>query len=747
MSKSMLIDASQEEQSRVAIVEDGILESLEIENLSRTLKGNIYKGVVQNLATALGAAFVHYGDERAGFLPLDEVNFKVLPPRNGDGGRRGRINDHMQSGMEVLVQVVRDAFSTKPPTLSTFYSLPGRYLVLTPKSDGSGISRKIEDSAERDHLKQIVEELCPPEGFGVIVRTAGMGQTKTELQRDLRYLLKLWESIEQAAKAHRAPSLIYQERDVVLRTIRDHFSPDIEEVLIDSPEVYQKATRFVQAVMPAKEKAFKLYSGDKPLFSKFNLEDQIESIFRREVSLKSGGAIVIDVTEALTSVDVNSARSARESNIEELAFRTNLEAAEEVARQLRLRDLGGLVVIDFIDMYQAKNNRAVEKKMRESMKKDRAKYDIGRISKFGLLEISRQRIKATKASATYLPCARCEGTGVVKTVEAAALIALRRVQARVVKGDLESLRATLPEEAAVYLLNHKRDELVALERRYGTEIAIIPHPTMNPARGEFDPVVREGPRETPREVPAAQRPLVSDEEAARTMASLVEEVAAAEPTDMSAEDAGAVPPAADAPEPALDEDAEIRSMVTMGEAGEAASEPATAQEGAESENGDAPGGRRRRRRRRGRGGRGNGLVAGASAAASMVADADPRTSGEDGHDEGSNGDSEPVAGGAEAAEGEGQGPRRRRRRRRRSRRGGASQGVGTGAPGAEDHSITVHDAGDSYAPAMPAASHDAPAQPANPPEPVRREETADDLEEIPGGWWQKMMGGNPGRGR
>src|SRR5262245_14821129 len=262
MSKSMLIDASQEEQSRVAIVEDGVLESLEIESISRTLKGNIYKGVVQNVATALGAAFVHYGDERAGFLPLDEVNFKVLPPRNGDGGRRGRINDHMQSGMEVLVQVVRDAFSTKPPTLSTFYSLPGRYLVLTPKSDGSGVSRKIEDSAERDHLKQIVEELDPPEGFGVIVRTAGMGQTKTELQRDLRYLLKLWESIEHAAKAHRAPSLIYQERDVVLRTIRDHFTPDIEEVLIDSPEVYQKATRFVQAVMPTKEKAFKLYSGD-----------------------------------------------------------------------------------------------------------------------------------------------------------------------------------------------------------------------------------------------------------------------------------------------------------------------------------------------------------------------------------------------------------------------------------------------------------------------------------------------------
>ncbi len=498
MSKVMLINVSHEEESRVAMVEGGVLESLEIESISRSLKGNIYKGIVNNVNAALEAAFVNYGDERAGFLPLDEVNFKVLPVLQGrEGHRRGRITDHLASGKEILVEVVRDAFNSKPPTLSTFYSLPGRYLVLTPKSDGQGISRKIEDVAQRERLRKIVEELNPPEGFGVIVRTAGMDQSRTELQRDLRYLLRLWEAIEAAAATHRAPCLIYQERDLVLRTIRDHFTPDIEEVLIDSEEWYEKARRFVQAVMPSKEKLFKLYTGDKPLFSKYNLEDQIESIFRREVTLQSGGAIVIDETEALTAVDVNSARSGREGNIEDTALKTNLEAAEETARQLRLRDLGGLVVVDFIDMYQDKNVRAVEKTMREALKKDKAKYDVTRISKFGLMEISRQRIKVAKASAAYTPCARCEGTGVVKTTEAAALSILRRIQARVVKGDLATLRATAPEEVAVYLLNQKREELSALERRYGTRISIVPHPIMNPNRAEIETVVRDAAEAPP----------------------------------------------------------------------------------------------------------------------------------------------------------------------------------------------------------------------------------------------------------
>ena len=531
MSKVMLVNVSHEEESRVAIVQGGVLESLEIESVSKSLKGNIYKGIVHNVNVALEAAFVDYGEERAAFLPLDEVNFKVLPVLPGREGHGRRITDHVAQGREILVQVVRDAFNSKPPTVTTFYSLPGRYLVLTPRSDGQGISRKIEDATQRDRLRKIVEELNPPEGFGLIVRTAGMDQSKTELQRDLRYLLRLWQSIEAGAEAHRAPSLIYQERDIVLRTIRDHFTPDIEEVLIDDETVYGKAKRFVQAVMPTKEKVFRLYAGDKPLFTKYNLEDQIETIFKREVTLKSGGAIVIDETEALTAIDVNSGRSAREANIEDTALKTNLEAAEEAARQLRLRDLGGLIVVDFIDMYQSKNVRAVEKTMREALRKDKAKYDAGRISKFGLMEISRQRLKVAKASAAYVACARCEGTGVVKTTEAAALSILRRIQARVVKGDLAALKATVPEEIAIYLLNQKRDELSALERRYQTRISLIPHPTMNPGRGEIETTVREPvPSEAPiaRVAPAAAGPAHPPEDLVLQGVPVVEAVASVE---------------------------------------------------------------------------------------------------------------------------------------------------------------------------------------------------------------------------
>ena len=609
MSKVMLINVSHEEESRVAIVEGGVLESLEIESIARTLKGNIYKGSVSNVNAALEAAFVSYGDERAGFLPLDEVNFKVLPTLPGrDSHRgRGRIGDHLQPGREVLVQVVRDAFNSKPPTLSTFYSLPGRYLVLTPKSDGQGISRKIEDVSQRDRLKRIVEELDPPEGFGVIVRTAGMDQSKTELQRDLKYLLRLWESIEAAGGSHRAPALIYQERDVVLRTIRDHFTPDIEEVLIDDQEVFDQARRFVQAVMPAKEKAFKLYTGDKPLFSKYNLEDQIESIFRREVTLKSGGAIVIDAAEALTAIDVNSARSAREGSIEEMAVRTNVEAASEVARQLRLRDLGGLVVVDFIDMHHDKNTRLVEKTMRDALKKDKAKYDLTRISKFGLMEISRQRIKVAKASAAYTACGRCEGTGVVKTTEAAALAIFRRIQARVVKGDLGTLRATVPEEVAGYLLNQKRAEIAALERRYDTRIVVLPHPTMNPNRAEIETTARETPRAAAPER-SWQRPLIADEVA------FAPEPEAEEATD----DESAGERQGEEPEAAPAETAEPVAVVTAetrdGEETEEAQPDRDADEEA-----TGPGRKRRRRRRRSR--RGEASEAAGAAAETEVAGA------------------------------------------------------------------------------------------------------------------------------
>ena len=487
----MFINVVQEEESRVAIVADGVLQYFEIETLSsESLKGNIYKGVVENVNSSLEAAFVNCGWDRPGFLPLDEVNFRVLPSIKGRKGG-SKIVEHVAPGMEFLVQVSRDRFNSKPPSLTTYYSLPGRYLVLAPFSDGSGVSRRIEDEDERAKLRKMIEDLHPPEGFGVIVRTAGLDQNRSELVRDMGYLLHLWETVERAATVARAPSLIYRERDLALRTIRDQMSDDIAEVLIDDPDVYENALRFVRAVAPHREPAIKLYTGDKPVFTRFNLEEQIETIYKRRVPLKSGGEIVIEETEALTAIDVNSSRS-RESSAEETALRTNLEAATEITRQLRLRDLGGLIVIDFIDMEAPKHARAVEKAVREGMRPDKAKYDATKISKLGIMEISRQRLKAAKAQATYITCPVCDGAGTVRTTEAAALAALRRIQTRVVRGDIATLRATLPSEVALYLLNQKREEILDLEHRYLVRINLVPQADLAKERCDIETTARDG---------------------------------------------------------------------------------------------------------------------------------------------------------------------------------------------------------------------------------------------------------------
>ncbi len=492
MSKSMLINVILEEESRVAIVDNGILDFFEIETLTKeTLKGNIYKGVVDNVNGSLDAAFVDCGWERPGFLPLDEVNFKVLPPMKGRKGA-SRIQEHVAPGMEILVQVIRDKFGTKPPSLSTYYSLPGRYLVLMPYTDSSGVSRRIEDEKERVKLKKLLEDLQPPEKFGFIVRTAGLDQSRRELIRDMGYLVQLWETIERASTGVKGPSLIYRERNLALRTIRDQLTDDIEECLIDDEKVHESALRFIRAIAPHQEPRIKLYLGDKPLFTRFNLEDQIETIYRRRVPLKSGGEIVIEPTEAMTAIDVNSSKS-REASVEELAHRTNLEAAAEVARQLRLRDIGGLIVVDFIDMEQPKHLRAVEKVLLDAMRRDKAKFDVTRISKLGMLEISRQRIKAAKAAATYETCKACDGAGVVKTTEAAAISALRRIQTRVVRGDASRLAVNVPSDVALYLLNQQRDELQALERQYRTEIALVPRPDFPKEKCELEATPREGP--------------------------------------------------------------------------------------------------------------------------------------------------------------------------------------------------------------------------------------------------------------
>jgi ribonuclease E len=516
MSRVMLVNVTHVEESRVAILDQGVLDSYEIETINRTLiKGNIHNAVVENVHPSLEAAFIKISPEMNGFLPLDEVNFNLLPAR-GEKGKAGRIGQHLHPGQRLMAQVVREPFSGKPPTVSTYFSLPGRYLVLMPGVDTAGVSRKIEDPKQRDRLKKIANELRPPEGFGVIVRTAGLGQTKLELQRDLRYLLRLWQSIQRASQAAEFPALVYREADLVIRTIRDHLSADISEVWIDSKETYDKALEFVKDVMPGRAKTLRLYTGDRPLFNKFNLEDQIESIYKRRVPLPSGGEIVIDGTEALTAIDVNSARSRRKGEAEDNAVKTNLEAAVEIARQLRLRDLGGLIVIDFIDMMAAKNRKKVEEAARAALRGDRARYDMTRLSKMGLMEIARQRLKAAKMSAMYTACPSCEGYGLIKNLEAAALAALRKLQARSTRTDIGRIRLAVPPDVATWMLNNKRDDLVSIERRHNLRIDIEPRGRMLRHETELEVFPRELPVEpAPRDesTRAAPPPQTGAEEA------------------------------------------------------------------------------------------------------------------------------------------------------------------------------------------------------------------------------------------
>lgn len=504
MSKVMLINVTHAEESRVGIVDDGQLESFEIESFSREhLKGNIYKGVVRRIHPAIEAAFVDIGADRDAFLPLDEICFRNLPggrnAGNGNGTEKGekgekgrrRIKEVLKSGDEVLVQIIKEQFTNKPPTLSTFYSLPGRYLVLLPGSEDAGISRKIEGE-ERVRVREMIERLRPPSGCGIIVRTAaGFDENSGELERDLGYLARLWDSIRQNAETKRGPALIYREHDLVLRNIRDYFTPDIDEVFIDNEDVYERAKEFLHNIMPGKEHLLHLYQGDQPIFSRFGLETQIESIYKRRVALKSGGSIVIDGTEALTAIDVNSGGSMRGTSQEETAHKTNLEAAREVARQLRLRDLGGIIVVDFIDMRVQSHINDVERALKEAMRPEKARHDVGRISRLGLLEISRQRLRPAAVASSYTACPMCEGHGSVRTAESAALGTLRKIHHRVSEGDIAQMTVTLPRDVAMYLLNQKRDDLAVLERRYSTRIQIVISDKLMPHQSEIETRTRE----------------------------------------------------------------------------------------------------------------------------------------------------------------------------------------------------------------------------------------------------------------
>ncbi len=473
--KRMLFNATQAEELRVAIVDGQKLIDLDIESASKEQrKSNIYKGIVTRIEPGLEAAFIDYGNDRHGFLPFKEVSRSCWNSSNNDSGRQ-RIQDVLREGQEIIVQVEKDERGNKGAALTSYISLAGRYLVLMPNNPrGGGVSRRIEGE-DRNELRDVMNQLELPSGMSIIARTAGIGRGVEELQWDLNYLLQLWTAIDNAANSQKGAFLIYQESSLVIRAIRDYFQPDIGEILIDTPDVYEQAHQFMSHVMPANVNKVKLYRDDIPLFSRFQIEHQIETAYAREVNLPSGGAIVIDHTEALVAVDVNSARSTRGADIEQTAFNTNLEAAEEVARQLRLRDLGGLIVIDFIDMENQRNQREVENRLRDALHYDRARVQFGKISKFGLMELSRQRLQPSLGESSHLPCPRCSGTGFIRGIESTALHILRIVQEQAMKDNTGAIHAQIPVDVATFLLNEKRDDIVAIESRLGVRVLLIPN--------------------------------------------------------------------------------------------------------------------------------------------------------------------------------------------------------------------------------------------------------------------------------
>jgi len=470
----MLINATQQEELRVALVDGQRLYDLDIESPGHEQKkANIYKGKITRIEPSLEAAFVDYGAERHGFLPLKEIAREYFPSNYSSHGRPN-IKDVLREGQEVIVQVDKEERGNKGAALTTFISLAGSYLVLMPNNPrAGGISRRIEGD-DRTELKEALSSLQLPDGMGLIVRTAGVGKSADALQWDLSFRLKHWEAIKKAAEGRPAPFLIHQESNVIVRAFRDYLRPDIGEILIDNPKVLDLAKEHIAALgRPDFSSKIKLYSGEIPLFSHYQIESQIESAFQREVRLPSGGSIVIDSTEALTAIDINSARATRGGDIEETAFNTNLEAADEIARQLRLRDLGGLIVIDFIDMTPVRHQREVENRLRDAVRQDRARIQIGRISRFGLLEMSRQRLSPSLGESSHHVCPRCNGTGTIRDNESLALSILRLIEEEALKENTKEVHAIVPVQVASYLLNEKRESVSAIEKRQGGVKAVI----------------------------------------------------------------------------------------------------------------------------------------------------------------------------------------------------------------------------------------------------------------------------------
>lgn len=473
----MLINAVHPEECRVALIEDGVLQELEIEYSTREqTKGNVYKGVITRVEPSIQAFFIDFGVGRHGFLPFSEVIPSLYRREKEEEEQKKNIKSliekEMRPGQEFLVQVVKEERESKGAYLTTYLSLAGRYLVLMPGSTKGGVSRKIEDESERKKLKEIISQLDVPKNSALIIRTAGTGRTKSELRKDLNNLLRVWENIKRKQKSKKGPALIYREGDLVVRSIRDYFTAEVGEILLDSQDAFKKAKDFMKIVMPRYQSRIKYYQGKSPLFTEYNLEEQIESIYSNTVPLKSGGSLVIDPTEALVSIDVNSGRSRAEKSIEDTAFKTNLEAAKEIARQLRLRDLGGLIVIDFIDMRQKNHILQVEKELKNNIKRDKARIDTGRISKFGLLEMSRQRIRSSLIERSFVECPHCGGSGTIKSAVSNAIFMLRKIHEAAMQEDVVKVDILLAPEIANDLLNRKREELVAVEKEHGVRVFV-----------------------------------------------------------------------------------------------------------------------------------------------------------------------------------------------------------------------------------------------------------------------------------
>jgi len=486
MKYTMLVNAVHKEQKRMATVnEKGILVDFNIEMAAKEpITGNIYKGKVLKVERGLQAAFVDYGGYKDGFLPLRDVSPEYLTEQENGKAL-------LKAGQEIIVQAVREAIGNKGALLTSYISLPGRYLVLLPNKPGSGISRKVEDEEDRQKIKTVMQQIKIPEGMGFIVRTAGYNRTKQEMSRDFQHLVRLWKEINKKAASISEPALIYQETDFGVRSIRDYLTSEVEEILVDDLETFRKMRAYLKAISPRYIQMLKHYKGKTPIFDQYNLEEQIRIIYQERVELKSGGYIIINPTEAMITIDVNSGRGSNKKNIEETAFKTNIEACEEIARQLRLRDLGGLIAIDFIDMLDKKHVAEVERAFKKALSIDKARIQLSRISKFGILELSRQKKQPTIQEISYIKCPYCQGSGLRPSLEYAALGAFRKIESEAVKGIYSELKVILPHEIAVYILNRKRHELLDLELTFDIALNIAGSANIPWDKVEIQPVVKD----------------------------------------------------------------------------------------------------------------------------------------------------------------------------------------------------------------------------------------------------------------